>query len=162
MTDVLDRARADLAAGRAWKARDRLTGALRDRQDEALLELLARVHLYMGELPSAGCLFFALGADDDDARAAIAAWRERFSSDEARWYSLPGPVRRSSRARQLVELERASRRERSERWARQRATLPRSERLADVACGTIALAVLALLIALVAIGGFTVASWLHG
>ena len=41
MTEQLSRARADLASGRAWKARDRLHGVLRDRQDVEILDLLA-------------------------------------------------------------------------------------------------------------------------
>ena len=38
MTTSIERARADLEAGRAWKARDRLEGALADRQDHELLD----------------------------------------------------------------------------------------------------------------------------
>ncbi|RJS47369.1 DUF6584 family protein [Nocardioides cavernaquae] len=73
MTDALARARADLAAGRPWKARDRLTGLLTVRQDPELLDLLATVHFEMQDLPAAGALWFATGRTDADALEAIAA-----------------------------------------------------------------------------------------
>lgn len=94
MTDALTRARADLEAGRAWKARDRLSGLLTDRQDDEVLDLLAQVHREMGNLPEAGALWFVTRRDDELAREALAAWRERFGSDIARMNSIPRPVRR--------------------------------------------------------------------
>ncbi len=58
---AVERARADLAAGRAWKARDRLTGHLADSQDPEALELLGEVHYGMGDLPAAGAAWFGTG-----------------------------------------------------------------------------------------------------
>jgi hypothetical protein len=52
---VLERAREDIADGRLWKARDRLTGALRaSPSHQELLDLLGEVHYRMGDLPEAG------------------------------------------------------------------------------------------------------------
>lgn len=112
MSDALDRARSDLAAGRAWRARDRLDGLLTHRQDDEVLELLARVHVEMGDLPRAGALFYVLrggtaGVAAPDEQAALAAWRDRFGSEDARWYSIPSPVR-LARADDLRELRATS------------------------------------------------------
>ncbi|MFC0003214.1 hypothetical protein [Micromonospora siamensis] len=56
MSDAVARARADLAAGRPWKARNRLTGVLVHRQDREVLDLLATVHHEMRDLPAAGAI----------------------------------------------------------------------------------------------------------
>lgn len=104
VTDQLARARADLAAGRAWKARDRLDGLLSRRQDAEILDLLATVHQRMLNLPAAGALWFATGRDDEVARKAIAAWRERHGNDSARWRSIPSPVRQGELKSNLREL----------------------------------------------------------
>ena len=111
MTFSLDRARADHEAGRLWKARDRLQGLLRDRQDTELLDLLATVHFEMRDLPAAGALWFVTGRNDERADLAIAAWRQRRGGDEARWTSLPAPVRRGTLPPHLKDLRRAARRE---------------------------------------------------
>lgn len=108
MSEALDRARADLAAGRVWRARDRLNGLLTHRQDDEVLELLAHVHVEMGDLPAAGALFYVLrrgeaGTATPDERAAIEAWRQRFGNEDARWRSVPAPVR-LARADDLQEL----------------------------------------------------------
>lgn len=113
MSDALDRARSDLAAGRAWRARDRLNGLLTHRQDDEVLELLARVHVEMGDLPAAGTLLYVLrrgdaGTATPDERAAMEAWRQRFGSEDARWRSIPAPVR-VARADDLEELRASGR-----------------------------------------------------
>lgn len=108
MSDALDRARSDLVAGRAWQARDRLNGLLTHRQDDEVLELLARVHVEMGDLPAAGALLYVLrrgdaGTATPDEGAALEAWRQRFGNEDARWRSIPAPVR-LARADDLHEL----------------------------------------------------------
>lgn len=105
VTDQLSRARADLASGRAWKARDRLHGVLCDRQDDEILDLLATVHQAMLDLPAAGALWFVTGRDDPIARSAVAAWRERHGNAEARWRSIPASVRRGAVTGNLRRLE---------------------------------------------------------
>lgn len=165
MTYSLDRARADHEAGRLWKARDRLHGLLRDRQDEELLDLLATVHLEMGDLPAAGALWFVTGRADESADLAIRAWRERRGSEEARWASIPGPVRHGKLAGHLEELRRAAQLE---------ATQPRpvgdgpvsrppvpwraSDALEPLVLWSITLALLGLL----GIGFWTVVRWIFG
>jgi hypothetical protein len=94
-------------------ARDRLRGLLAHRQDDELLDLLATVHHQMLDLPAAGALWFVTGRDDELARASTAAWRARYGNDEARWTSIPAPVRRQVSGRHLAELERAAARTRT-------------------------------------------------
>jgi hypothetical protein len=79
---VLARARAEIAAGRLWKARDRLTGALRgDPYDQALLDLLGSLYLQMGEQPLAGSHWFLTERSGKDVELARAAFEERFGGD---------------------------------------------------------------------------------
>jgi hypothetical protein len=106
VTDQLARARSDLASGRLWKARDRLHGILIHRQDVEVLDLLATVYHAMQDLPAAGALWFATGRDDDLAHESIAAWRERFGNDVARWQSIPAAIRRRELNANLRQLER--------------------------------------------------------
>lgn len=80
-------------------------GALQQRQDDEILHLLAEVHAQMGDLPAAGALWFATARDDERARAAIAAWRERHPGLIARWNSIPSPVRRHACTPELNALE---------------------------------------------------------
>jgi hypothetical protein len=116
VTASLARARADLEAGRAWKARDRLHGLLVDRQDVEVLDLLATVHYEMRDLPAAGALWFVTGRDDQMARDCLAAWRERHGNDEARWQSIPGPIRQRARSRHVRSLQRAAKEVAGTRW----------------------------------------------
>jgi hypothetical protein len=96
MAGVIERARADLAAGRGWKARDRLAGALVDRADDELLELLGDVYFAMGDLPAAGAVWFGSTRTGQDVEAAEGAWRERYGRDDLQlWLSLPPRVRGS-------------------------------------------------------------------
>jgi hypothetical protein len=81
---VLERARAEIAAGRLWKARDRLAGAIRfDRYDQAVLELLGEVHFLMGDLPEAGRCWFLTECSGFEAEQARNALEERFGRDPA-------------------------------------------------------------------------------
>lgn len=79
MGEGLARARADLADGRPWKARDRLRGVLgSDPLDQEALELLGDVHLAMGDPPEAGRWLYLTRREDEAALAAIAAFEARF------------------------------------------------------------------------------------
>lgn len=83
MGDGLDRARADIDAGRLWKARDRLRGVVGSLPaDQEALRLLGEVHLRMGDDPEAGRWLFLTERDDDAARAAVAAFTDRFAFDQ--------------------------------------------------------------------------------
>lgn len=72
ISDGLERARADIDAGRLWKARDRLRGVVGARPaDQDALGLLGEVHLRMGDDPEAGRWLFVTELDDDAARARL-------------------------------------------------------------------------------------------
>jgi hypothetical protein len=74
---AVERARSDIESGRLWKARDRLTGALRhDPADQEVLELLVEVSTAMGDLPAAG--LYSMLTAGDVAPEAEAAVRERY------------------------------------------------------------------------------------
>lgn len=102
------RARADLAAGRVWKARNRLNGVLANRQDHEVLDLLATVHYEMHDLPAAGALWFVVGRDDDVAQRSISAWSEQHPKAVGRWHSIPAPIRRNGGTDRLEDLRRAA------------------------------------------------------
>lgn len=160
----MSRARDDLAAGRAWKARDRLQGLLAHRQDEEVLELLAEVHHQVGDLPSAGGLWFVLGRDDVMARAAAAAWRERYASPQARWFSIPSTIRkaRGSNAR-LEELKQDYQRYEHSEDRRQRAKRRAREPWWEpVVFGGGCLVAAMFLVAMLAIGVATTWRWVWG
>src|SRR3712207_3559251 len=83
MSDAITRARADLAAGRPWKARDRLRGVIGARPtDQTALALLGDVLLDMGDEPEAGRWLFLSERDDEAAERAREAFRARFSFDQ--------------------------------------------------------------------------------
>ncbi|MET0999596.1 MAG: DUF6584 family protein [Marmoricola sp.] len=161
MTASIARARADLAAGRAWQARDRLNGLLAHRQDAEVLDLLATVHYEMHDLPAAGALWFVTGRDDEMAHASVAAWRDRHGNDEARWLSIPGPVRRRARSRHLSALEGAAKRVRAGRRPRWNAVSYHHserwwERFEPAIFGALAIWALAMM----GIGMWTVIQWI--
>jgi len=91
---VVEQARADIAAGREWRARERLAAHLADRYDPEALELLGEVHHAMRDLPAAGAAWFGTNRRGADVDEAIAAWRERHGDDFPQmWRSLPRLVR---------------------------------------------------------------------
>jgi hypothetical protein len=91
---AVQRARADLDAGREWKARDRLVGHLAGEYDAEALELLGEVHYSMRDLPSAGAAWFGTTRRGQDVDDAVEAWRERHRDHFTEmWRSLPRPVR---------------------------------------------------------------------
>ena len=93
MLPVLHTARADLAAGRAWKARDRLLGALPAHgADQELLGLLGEVFFAMGDHPQAGRFWALTERDDEAARVARAAFEERTGGLVARQLVVRAPL----------------------------------------------------------------------
>ncbi|HVM16514.1 MAG TPA: DUF6584 family protein [Gaiellaceae bacterium] len=87
---AVERARADVAAGRLWKARDRLEGALANAPaDQEVLVLLGEVHHAMGDVPAAGRHWFLTERSDAQAEEAIAAMRERHPTPSALFAALP-------------------------------------------------------------------------
>ena len=87
---AVERARADVAAGRVWKARDRLTGALAsDRSSQEVLQALGDVYFLMGDLPAAGLHWFLTDAEEPRAAVAEVAMRERYRTPAALYAALP-------------------------------------------------------------------------
>jgi len=79
---ALARARDDVAAGRLWKARDRLSGAVRrEPTSQDALELLGEVHHAMGDLPQAGRYWILTERTGPDVDEALAAFEERWGRD---------------------------------------------------------------------------------
>lgn len=73
------RARIDIDAGRLWKARDRLSAAVRDSPtDQEILELLGEVYFRMGDGPAAWRYWVLTSRQGADAEAAELAFHERF------------------------------------------------------------------------------------
>ena len=91
---AVQRARADLAAGREWKARERLVGHLAGEYDPEALELLGEVSYAMRDLPAAGAAWFGTTRRGHDVDESVDAWRERHGDHFAQmWSSLPRSVR---------------------------------------------------------------------
>ena len=157
----MERATADLAAGRPWKAKDRLTGLLTHRRDEEVLDLLATVHFQMQDLPAAGALWFVTGRDDVAARTAIAAWRERHGNDHDRWRSIPASIRREVRSDDLSSLRRSAQREvQGKARARRSAKHPREAWWEPIVFGGAAIAMVLWVLAMIVIGMWTVFRWI--
>jgi hypothetical protein len=79
---TLDRARADIRSGRLWKARDRLTAAVKhDPRNQQLLDLLGEVYYGMGDLPAAGRFWILTDRADPNVDVAISALEERWGGN---------------------------------------------------------------------------------
>ena len=162
MSTVIQRAHADVEAGHPWMARDRLVSALQQRQDDEILHLLAEVHAQMGDLPAAGALWFATARDDERARAAIAAWRERHPGQIARWNSIPSPVRRHACTPELNALQDAASRASRARTGPEPQDIPAEAWWEKVVFGGGCLLTVLALVALIGIGLMTVMGWIWG
>ena len=90
MANLLERARADVAAGRLWKARERLEGSLaNDAANQDVLTLLGEISFRMGDLPTAGPFWFLTDAAGHDVAGADAALHERYPTARALFTALP-------------------------------------------------------------------------
>ncbi len=75
---VIARAHAELDAGRLWKARDRLAGALRTSPHDAeILDLLGETFWRMGDHPAAARYWILVGRSGPEAETARLAFEER-------------------------------------------------------------------------------------
>jgi hypothetical protein len=100
-------ARADLAAGREWKAREALLAHLADHYDPEALELLGEVSYAMRDLPAAGAAWFGTARRGADVDEAVAAWRERHDDHfPEMWRSLPRLVREHEGNKRVDALRR--------------------------------------------------------
>lgn len=169
VSEALSRARRDLEAGRAWKARDRLIGLLAHRQDHEVLDLLAEAHFTAGDLPAAGALWWVTEREDGRSVEAVAAWNDRYGSAEARWRSVPAPVRRTSRSARLRDLGDTARREQAQRDRRRALEARRRadeadptawvDRLHDSVVGAVVVLCLLWTVFLAAVGAWTLSQW---
>jgi hypothetical protein len=88
--NVVERAHVDVAAGRAWKGRQRLEGALANQPtDQAILELLGEICFSMGDHPAAGVYWYLTTASGTDVETALVAMRDRFPTERALFGALP-------------------------------------------------------------------------
>lgn len=87
---VVVRALEDRAAGRHWKARDRLFGAVACQPpDQRVLDLLGEVLFEMGDLPQAGRYWYLTERQGPDVDQALAALHERFGDGPNLVHALP-------------------------------------------------------------------------
>ena len=104
-SDVVREARAALATGQAWKARDLLEEHLETERDTEAMKLLGEVLHRMGDLPGAGAAWFATSAKGPLIDEAIAAWRADHDDDfMAMWASIPAAARREPLTPKLSAL----------------------------------------------------------
>jgi hypothetical protein len=106
-SNAVQRARADLVAGREWKARERLVGHLAGEYEAEALELLGEVNYLMRDLPAAGAAWFGTARRGKDVDEAVDAWRERHGDHFAQmWSSLPRSVREREGNKRVDALRR--------------------------------------------------------
>jgi len=104
-SDVVRAAKAALATGQAWKARDLLEDHLEQERDPQAMKLLGEVLHRMGDLPGAGAAWFATSAKGPLIDEAIAAWRADHDDDfVAMWTSIPASARREPLTPKLSAL----------------------------------------------------------
>ena len=167
---AVQRARADLAQGREWKARERLAGHLAGEYDPEALELLGEVSYAMRDLPAAGAAWFGTARRGADVDEAVEAWRERYGDHFAQmWSSLPRSVRELEGNKRVDALRRRAEQAGSSGGASSTgsATGPAREVSGDAsgdggadAATIIALALGVLFVACAVIGLVTVLGWL--
>lgn len=95
---ILKRAEAEIAAGRAWRAKEILRGALASRADAALLERYGRLLDSMGDRYEAGKCLFLSGVRLPDYAEAIDVFLTRNAgrSDADLVQQFPSAVRRTA------------------------------------------------------------------
>ena len=104
---AVQRARADVAAGREWKARERLVGHLAGEYDAEALEMLGEVNYAMRDLPAAGSAWFGTARRGTEVDEAVEAWRERHGDQFPQmWSSLPRSVRERDGNKRVDALRR--------------------------------------------------------
>ncbi len=160
---AVQRARADLAAGREWKARERLVGHLAGEYDAEALELLGEVSYAMRDLPAAGAAWFGTGRRGKDVDEAVEAWRERHGDHFPQmWSSLPRSVREREGNKRVDALRRRAEQTQPARTSHT-GSQPGSDDGSDGgvdAATIIAIALAVLFVACALIGLVTVLRWL--
>jgi hypothetical protein len=152
---AVQQARADLRAGREWKARDRLASYVAESYDPEALVLLGEVHYSMRDLPSAGAAWFGTTRRGADVDEAIEAWRDKYSDQFLQmWHSLPRSARAHEGNKRVDALRRRVERDRAPVTA-----TPEKEGGVDAAV-IIAVALAVLFVACAVIGLVTLLRWL--
>ena len=106
-SNAVQRARADLDAGREWKARERLVGHLAGEFDAEALELLGEVNYAMRDLPAAGAARVGTPPRGQDVGEAVAAGGGSPGDHIApMWSSLPRSVREQEGNKRVDALRR--------------------------------------------------------
>lgn len=158
---AVQRARADLTAGREWKARDRLVGHLAGDYDAEALELLGEIYFTMRDLPSAGAVWFGTALRGERVDAAIDAWRERHHDHFPQmWRSLPRSVREHEGNKRVDALRRrAEQAQDAELAAASPAAVEAPSSGVDAAM-VIAIALAVLFVVCAVIGFITLVTWI--
>lgn len=152
------RARADLEAGREWKARERLVGHLAGEFDAEALELLGEVNYVMRDLPAAGAAWFGTTRRGHDVDEAVEAWRERHGDHFGQmWSSLPRSVRELEGNKRVDALRRRA--EQTQAPATPAAAPPPADAGPDAAT-IIAIALAVLFVVCAVIGFVTLLTWI--
>ncbi|HEU4481005.1 MAG TPA: DUF6584 family protein [Actinomycetota bacterium] len=87
---AIRKAKVEIAEGRLWKARDRLSGSLAHRPaDQTLLELLGEVYFRMGDYPAAGRFWFLTARKGPEVDVAMAALEERYPNRQSLGLAIP-------------------------------------------------------------------------
>lgn len=91
--DPVEAARAALAAGRPWEARDRITGVRAHRpHDVEVLAILGDAWWQLGDARRAGRYWFLTDREGPEVDAAVAAWRlASRAADRARLLQMQPP-----------------------------------------------------------------------
>ena len=159
-TAAVQRARADLAAGREWKARDRLVGHLAAEYDAEGLELLGEVHFAMRDLPSAGAAWFGTARRGQDVDDAVEAWRERHRDHFVEmWRSLPRSVREHEGNKRVDALRRKADEARAAAAPRTDLEVPTQSKRSVDAAMVIAVGLAVLFVVCAVVGFVTLVRW---
>jgi hypothetical protein len=148
-----------VAAGREWKARERLVGHLAGEYDAEALELLGEVNFAMRDLPAAGAAWFGTARRGTEVDEAVEAWRERHGDQFPQmWSSLPRSVRERDGNKRVDALRRRAEQARPPAAAHHGGP-DGSDGGVDTAT-IIAIALAVLFVACAVIGLVTVLAWL--
>lgn len=159
-SEVIKKAHADLASGRAWRARDGLVRYLEHTNDEEALLVLGGVLYAMGDLPAAGAAWFGTSRRGDEFDDAINAWREHHGDHFGRmWRSLPRSVRRSSDVPRVEALKRQAI-ERDELDGKEPYVAPEPPKEGIDAALVVAYIIAGLLVICAAVGLVQILSWM--
>lgn len=91
--ELLARARAEVEAGRPWRARSKLrTWIAQFPFDPRLAQLLGEFEMEAGELPAAGRWLWLAGSTAEGHREAVATFLDRAGA-EVLWNALPSRLR---------------------------------------------------------------------